>query len=89
MADPFVKTVPWWTYGLQTAYRRSGLRDDIATLPGPEHAVRLLERLAVEKQPLLTAEGDEVAVFEGDRRGGISGTPRTQPDIMRVIRMEG
>jgi UDP:flavonoid glycosyltransferase YjiC (YdhE family) len=29
------------------------LRDEIATLPPSEHAVKLLERLAVEKQPLL------------------------------------
>ncbi len=31
------------------------IRDEMAELPGPEHAVALLERLAVEKQPLLTA----------------------------------
>ena len=30
------------------------IRDEIAALPGPEHAVALLEQLAVEKQPLLT-----------------------------------
>ena len=29
------------------------LRDEMAALPGPEHAVALLERLAAEKQPLL------------------------------------
>ena len=29
-------------------------RDEMAALPGPEYAVELLERLAVEKQPLLT-----------------------------------
>jgi hypothetical protein len=28
-------------------------RDEIAALPGPKYAVELLERLAVEKQPLL------------------------------------
>jgi len=31
------------------------VRDEMAALPGPEHAVALLERLAAEKQPLLTA----------------------------------
>ncbi len=31
------------------------MRDEMAALPGPEHAVELLERLAVEKRPLLTA----------------------------------
>jgi UDP:flavonoid glycosyltransferase YjiC (YdhE family) len=38
-------------------YRRNAerLRDEMAALPGPEHAVTLLERLAVEKQPLLTS----------------------------------
>ena len=38
-------------------YRRNaeGLRDEMAALPGPEYAVELLERLAMEKQPLLTA----------------------------------
>ena len=37
------------------SYRRNAerLRDEIATLPGPEYAVALLERLAAEKQPLL------------------------------------
>jgi UDP:flavonoid glycosyltransferase YjiC (YdhE family) len=29
------------------------LRDEFAALPGPEHALRLLERLAVEKRPIL------------------------------------
>ncbi len=29
------------------------MRDEMAALPGPEYAARLLERLAVEKQPLL------------------------------------
>ena len=40
-----------------SSYRRNAerLRDEIAALPGPEYAVALLERLAVEKQPLLTA----------------------------------
>src|SRR5215471_5852006 len=39
------------------SYRRNAERlcDEIATLPGPEYAVALLERLAVAKQPLLTA----------------------------------
>ncbi len=31
------------------------LRAEIASLPGPEHAVALLERLAVEKRPIVTA----------------------------------
>jgi UDP:flavonoid glycosyltransferase YjiC (YdhE family) len=33
----------------------AGVRDAIATLPGPEHAVALLERLARDQQPLLAA----------------------------------
>lgn len=38
-------------------YRTSAqkVRDEKAAMPGPEYAVRLLERLAVEKQPLLTS----------------------------------
>jgi len=38
-------------------YRQSAarVRDEIAALPGPEYAVQLLERLAVERQPLLTS----------------------------------
>jgi len=41
----------------EPSYRRNAerLRDEIAALPGPEYAVALLERLAVEKRPLLTA----------------------------------
>ena len=41
------------------SYRRNAerLRDEIAELPGPEHAAALLERLAREKQPLLGSEG--------------------------------
>jgi len=35
--------------------RAERVRDEMAALPGPEHAVKLLERLALEKQPLLTA----------------------------------
>ena len=31
------------------------VRDEMAALPGPEHAVALLERLAREKQPILSA----------------------------------
>jgi hypothetical protein len=31
------------------------MRDEIAALPGPEHAVMLLERLATEKRPLRAA----------------------------------
>ncbi len=38
-------------------YRRAAerLRDEIAALPGPPHAVTLLERLAAEKRPLCSA----------------------------------
>ena len=38
------------------SYRENALRirSEIARLPGPEHAVALLERLATERQPLLT-----------------------------------
>ncbi len=38
-------------------YRRNAerLRDEMAALPGPEYAVALLERLAAERQPLLTS----------------------------------
>jgi len=41
----------------EPSYRRNAerLRDEITVLPGPEYAVALLERLAAEKQPLLTA----------------------------------
>ncbi len=37
-------------------YRRNAerMRDEIAALPGPEHAVALLERLAAERRPLLS-----------------------------------
>lgn len=37
------------------SYRRQAerLRDEMATLPGPEHAVELLERLVREQQPIL------------------------------------
>jgi hypothetical protein len=39
------------------SFRRNAerLRDEMVALPGPEYAVALLERLAVEKQPLLTS----------------------------------
>ena len=30
------------------------MRGEIAALPGPDHAVRLLERLATERHPLLS-----------------------------------
>jgi hypothetical protein len=30
------------------------MRDEIAALPGPDHAVTLLERLATEREPLLS-----------------------------------
>ena len=38
-------------------YRRNAerLREDMRSLPGPEHAVRWLERLATEKRPLIAA----------------------------------
>lgn len=38
-------------------YRRNAehLRDEMLTLPGPAHAVTLLERLAREKQPILSS----------------------------------
>jgi UDP:flavonoid glycosyltransferase YjiC (YdhE family) len=41
----------------EPAYRRRAarLRDEIAALPGPEHAVGLLERLARERQPITSA----------------------------------
>ncbi len=39
------------------SYRQKAeqVRDEMAALPGPEHAVELLERLVVEKRPLRTA----------------------------------
>ncbi|MEO8716115.1 MAG: nucleotide disphospho-sugar-binding domain-containing protein, partial [Acetobacteraceae bacterium] len=39
------------------SYRQAAehMRDEMAALPGPEHAVELLERLVAERQPLLTA----------------------------------
>ena len=39
------------------SYRRAAerMRDEIAALPDPAHAVRLLERLAAERQPLFSA----------------------------------
>jgi MGT family glycosyltransferase len=39
------------------SYRQAAerLRDEFAALPGPAHTVRLLERLAVEKRPVLSA----------------------------------
>ena len=39
------------------AYRQNAgrMRDEIARLPGPDHAVRLLERLVTEQGPLLAA----------------------------------
>ncbi len=39
------------------SYRQKAeqVRDEMAVLPGPEYAVELLERLAVEKQPLIAA----------------------------------
>jgi UDP:flavonoid glycosyltransferase YjiC (YdhE family) len=42
---------------LDPAYRRAAqrMRDEISALPGPAHAVALLERLATERRPLLFA----------------------------------
>jgi len=39
------------------SYRRKAerIRDEMAALPGPEHAVALLEQLTREKRPLLTS----------------------------------
>ncbi len=41
----------------EPTYRQNAerLRDEMAALPRPEHAVALLEQLAVEKRPLLTS----------------------------------
>jgi UDP:flavonoid glycosyltransferase YjiC (YdhE family) len=38
-------------------YRRAAerMRDEVAAMPGPAHAVTLLERLAAERRPLDTA----------------------------------
>jgi UDP:flavonoid glycosyltransferase YjiC (YdhE family) len=40
----------------RASYREAAvrMRDEIAALPGPEYAVTLLERLATERQPLIT-----------------------------------
>ncbi len=40
----------------QARYRQAAerVRDEMVAMPGPEHGVALLERLAVEKRPLLT-----------------------------------
>ena len=40
------------------SFRRAAerIRDDFATLPGPMHAVRLLERLVAEKRPIISAQ---------------------------------
>jgi len=39
------------------SYRRNAeaLRDEMAALPGPEYGVALLERLAMEQCPIVTA----------------------------------
>ncbi len=47
----FGTSAEFWM-SLQQRYDLERLRDEIAALPGVAHAVRLLERLAVEKQPL-------------------------------------
>lgn len=41
----------------EPAYRRAAerFRDEIAALPGPEHTVMLLERLAADRSPLIAA----------------------------------
>jgi UDP:flavonoid glycosyltransferase YjiC (YdhE family) len=41
----------------EPSFRRAAerMRDEIAALPGPEHAVALLERLAAEQRPLFSA----------------------------------
>ena len=46
------------------SYRQKAeqVRAEMAALPGPEHAVTLLERLAVEKRPLLTHSGEEALI---------------------------
>lgn len=46
-----------WAVLTEPSYRENAkrVRDEMAALPGPGHAVALLERLAAEKQPLLTA----------------------------------
>ena len=43
------------------AYRSAAerVRDEIAALPGPEHAVTLLERLVAERRPLLSTRPPE------------------------------
>lgn len=43
------------------SYRRNAeqVRHEIAQLPGPQHAAALLERLAVEKQALLSGDHSE------------------------------
>jgi len=42
---------------LDRSYRLAAerMRDEIAALPGPAHAVALLERLAAERRPLLSS----------------------------------
>ena len=37
------------------------LREEMAALPGPEYAVALLERLAMERQPIVAASAGETA----------------------------
>lgn len=43
------------------SYRQAAarLRAEIASLPGPQHAVALIERLAAERRPILSAEGSQ------------------------------
>jgi MGT family glycosyltransferase len=53
-------------------YRRAAkrLHDEIVALPGPDHAVTLLERLVVEKTPLISAkigvQVDDLSLLVGD-----------------------
>jgi len=48
----------------EPSYRRNaeGMRDAMAALPGPEYAVQLLERLAMEKQPLFSDRRKEALI---------------------------
>ncbi|MEO8715495.1 MAG: glycosyltransferase [Acetobacteraceae bacterium] len=48
----------------EPSYRRNAerLRDEMVALPGPEYAVHLLERLAVDKQPLLSDRREEALI---------------------------
>lgn len=60
------------------AYRANAerIRDEMAALPGPEYAVALLERLALEQRPLLTGEDEREPVRGVDWCGRIDRTSR-------------